>query len=56
MENKVISKEYVDKNYISKNEIKRLQSEIHQLLDENGIARAYQLTIDRYFNELLEDK
>ena len=27
-----------------------------ELLDENGITRGYQLIIDGYFNELLEDK
>ena len=56
MENKVIAKEYVDKNYVSKDDIKDLQGWIHQILDDNAITRGYQLIIDGYFNELLEDK
>lgn len=56
MEKKVIAKKYVESNFIEKYKVIKLKGKIHQLLDENGITRAYQLTIDRYFNELLEDK
>lgn len=56
MKNKVIAKEYVDKNYIHKNEVKQLKEKIHKELDINGITRAYQLIIDEYFDEVLEDK
>ena len=56
MENKVIAKEYVESNFVEKYKVIKLKGKIHQLLDENGIAKAYQLTIDRYFNELLEDE
>lgn len=56
MENKVISKEYVDANFIEKYRIIKLKGKIHQLLNDNGITRGYQQIIDRYFNEVLEDK
>ena len=56
MENKVIAKEYVESNFVEKYKVIKLKGKIHQLLDENGITRGYQLIIDGYFNELLEDK
>ena len=56
MENKVISREFVEKNYVTKFGVILLKKKIHELLDENGITRGYQLIIDGYFNELLEDK
>ena len=42
-------------NFIPKYKIKELKEKIHQELDNNGITRAYQITIDKYFDELLED-
>jgi hypothetical protein len=56
MENKVIAKEYVKSNFIEKYKVIKLKGKIHKLLDNNGITRGYQLIIDGYFNELLEDK
>ena len=56
MENKVISKEYVESNFIEKYKVIKLKGKIHQLLDNNGITRGYQLIIDEYFNKLWEDK
>ena len=56
MENKVIAKDYVESNFIEKYKVIKLKGKIHQLLNNNGITRGYQLIIDGYFNELLEDK
>jgi len=40
-------------NWINRDEIEKLRNRIHQELDSNGITRAYQLQIDKYFQELL---
>ena len=56
MENKVTDKEYVDKNYVHKNEVKKLKEKVHKELDNTAIKRVYQLIIDDYFDEVLEDK
>ncbi len=40
-------------NWINRDEIEKLRNRIHQELDSNGITRAYQLQVDRYFQELL---
>ena len=45
----------LEKDYIPKSKVRELKENIHYLLDNNGIARAYQLEIDRLFEELLED-
>ena len=41
--------------YISKDKIRKLKEIVHKTLDNNGITRVYQLTIDNYFKELLEE-
>lgn len=43
-------------NFISKDEIKELKEFVHKTLDDNGITRGYQLTIDNYFKKLLEEE
>ena len=42
--------------YIPKQKIKELKEKIHNTLDNNGITRAYQIKIDEYFEELLEEE
>lgn len=44
----------IKKNYIPKSKVKELNEKIHNLLDDNGITRAYQLEIDKYFEDLEE--
>jgi len=44
-----------DCNYIPKSKVKELKEKVHELLDKNGIARVYQIMIDKYFNRLLEE-
>lgn len=53
--NPVISREYIRKNYIHKDKIREIKEKIHNELDGNGITRVYQLNVDKYFNELLEE-
>lgn len=45
----------IKEEYISKDKIKDLKQLVHKTLDDNGITRGYQLTIDNYFKELLEE-
>lgn len=47
--------EQVQQLYIPKSKIKELKEKTYKLLDNNGFTRAYQLEIDRWFEELLED-
>lgn len=47
-----LQKQYLE--IVEKN--KELQQKIHKELDKNAITRAYQLIIDDYFKELLEEK
>lgn len=47
--------EFVNSHYISKDKIKRLRHKIHKELDINAITRGYQLIIDKYFKEALEE-
>ena len=42
------------KYFINKSKVKELKEKIHNLLDNNGITRAYQLEIDKYFEDLEE--
>lgn len=39
-----------------KENIEKLKHEIHEILDANGITRAYQLLVDDKFNEILKEK
>lgn len=41
------------KDCIHKDTIRKLKELVHKTLDDNGITRGYQLTIDNYFKELL---
>ena len=41
---------------IPKQKIRELKEKIHNTLDKNGITRVYQLEIDNYFDELLEEE
>ena len=41
------------KRYIKEEDVIDLQEKIHKDLDKNGITRAYQIIIDKYFNKLL---
>lgn len=41
------------KDCIHKDKIRKLKELVHKTLDDNGITRGYQLTIDNYFEELL---
>lgn len=41
------------KRYIKEEDVIELQEKIHKDLDKNGITRAYQIIIDKYFNKLL---
>lgn len=43
----------IEEKYISKDKIRKLKELVHKTLDDNGITRGYQLTIDNYFKELL---
>lgn len=43
------------KRYIKEEDVIELQKKIHKDLDNNGITRAYQIIIDKYFNELIGD-
>ena len=43
------------KRYIKEEDVIDLQEKIHKDLDKNGITRAYQIIIDKYFNKLLGD-
>lgn len=49
------SESFIEENYIPKSKVRELKENIHYLLDNNGIARGYQIEIDRLFEELLED-
>lgn len=51
----LIHEDDMDCNYISKDKIREIKQSIHNTLDENGITRGYQLKIDKYFDELLEE-
>ena len=51
----MLDKRYVEMNFVSKDKIKETKEKVHWLLDKNGITRAYQLEIDRYFEELLKE-
>lgn len=42
-----------ERELISKDKIKKLKELVHKTLDDNGITRGYQLTIDNYFKVLL---
>lgn len=42
-------------NSVHKDKIRELKEKIHNALDKNGITRAYQIKIDEYFEELLEE-
>lgn len=46
------SKEYINKDKI-RYKIKELKEKVHKTLDVNGITRAYQMLIDKDFEELL---
>ncbi len=41
------------KDCIHKDKIRKLKELVHKTLDDNGITRGYQLTIDNYFKKLL---
>lgn len=43
------------RNWINRSKVEELRKKIHDYLDTNGITRAYQISIDRYFMELLEE-
>lgn len=43
------------RNWINRSKVEELRKKIHDDLDTNGITRAYQISIDRYFMELLEE-
>ena len=43
------------RNWINRSKVEELRKKIHDNLDKNGITRAYQISIDRYFMELLEE-
>lgn len=43
------------RNWINRSKVEELRKKIHDDLDKNGITRAYQISIDRYFMELLEE-
>ena len=43
------------RNWINRSKVEELRKKIHDDLDKNGITRAYQIIIDRYFMELLEE-
>lgn len=45
----------VVEGFVPKSKVRELKENIHYLLDNNGIARGYQIEIDRLFEELLED-
>ena len=42
-----------EENYVSKDKVKELKEKVHKTLDANGITRAYQMFIDKDFEELL---
>ena len=44
------------RNSVHKDKIRELKEKIHNALDNNGITRAYQIKIDEYFEELLEEE
>ena len=48
------SESYIKEKYIPKIKVEELKEKIHNLLDNNGITRAYQLEIDKYFEDLEE--
>ena len=39
-----------------KENIEKLKHEIHEILDANGITRAYQLLVDDKFDEILKER
>ncbi len=43
------------RNWINRSKVEEIRKKIHDDLDTNGITRAYQISIDRYFMELLEE-
>lgn len=49
-------KKFIRDNYVSKEAMICLKSNIHKLLDENAITRAYQLIVDDYFDKIEEDR
>lgn len=49
-----LQKQQEEKDKEWKDKIKKLKEKIHSELDTNGMTRAYQLIIDKYFDELLE--
>lgn len=50
--NKIVE-EYLDG--IPKQKIKELKENIHNIMDKNGMTRAYQIVIDEQFKELLQE-
>lgn len=42
-------------NSIPKQKIKELKENIHNIMDKNGMTRAYQIAIDEQFKELLQE-
>lgn len=50
----IIKDNSINENYIPKSKVKEIKEKIHNLLDNNGITRAYQLEIDKYFEDLEE--
>ena len=44
------------RNWVKRDNVEELKFKIHNLLDDNGITRAYQLMIDKYFQEVLGAK
>lgn len=45
----------INKNSIPKQKIKELKENIHNIMDKNGMTRAYQIVIDEQFKELLQE-